>query len=192
MPAQPIPFSSAGLVMQSCIQQIATGTGFSVPDNTGRPANPDIGWGNVNQKASCPHLHGLSHLRSRIVKHPLPAAFGNLRHPARGRHKTRLMAAHVHAACPPEHARQVRQAGFVTTVITRGIVGGDMPTTKQPAGLFCYHDAGEKFPLHRDPRSMGTDQATRAVPLSEVTPTGVRSATAPPPRLARTSIRNRH
>lgn len=170
MSAQVIPYSSADLVMRSCIRKVATGPDFGVQDSIDRLANPDIGWSYRDQKVSCPHLHGLTELRSRIVKRPALTTFENLSGRVRGRHKTRLMAGYVPKACPPVSARLARQAGFDPAAIARGVEGSIMPFLKQPARVFCYHDAGEDSPLNHDPRSIGTDQPTRAVPLSKDTP----------------------
>ncbi len=166
MSAQLIPDSSPDLVMRSCIQKVATGPEFS----KNRIANPDIGWGYVDQKPSCPCLHGLAEQRSRIVKRPVLTTVENLTGPVRGRQKTHLMVGYVHKAYPPVYARLARQAGFDSAAIIRGVEGGVIPSMKQPAPVFCYHDAGKESRLDFDPRSIGIDQPTRAVPIPEVTP----------------------
>ncbi len=142
---------------------------LNAQDSAGRLANPDIGWGYVDQKRSCPSLHNLTALRSRIVKRPVLTTVENLTGPVRGRQKTHLMVGYVHKAYPPVYARLARQAGFDSAAIIRGVEGGVIPSLKQPARVFCYHDAGEEYPLDYDPRSIGIDQPTRAVPLPENT-----------------------
>lgn len=182
MSAQVIPYSSVDLVMRSRIRKVATGPDFSVQDSTDRLANPDIGWSYMDQTVSCPHLHGLTELRSRIVKRPVLTTVENLSGRVRDRHKTRLMVGYVPKACPPVYARLARQAGFDPAAIARGVEGSIMPSLKQPARVFCYHDAGEESPLNPDPRSIGIDQPTRAVPLLEDAPVAGMQVTPSPPR----------
>ena len=133
-------------------------------------ANPDIGWSYVDQKAFCPALHDLIPLRTRIVKRPVLTTVEVLTGPVRGRQKTHLMTGYVHKAYPPVYANLARQAGFDTAAIIRGVEGGVIPSLKQPAKVFCYHDRGEESPIECYPDSIGIDQPTRAVPIPADTP----------------------
>lgn len=152
---------------------------LSVQDSADRLANPNIGWGYVDQKLFCPSLHDLKELRSRVVKRQVLTTVENLTGPIRGRHKTHLMVGYVHKAYPPVYARLARQAGFDSATIIRGVEGGVIPSLKQPARVFCYHGAGKEYPLDYNPRSIGIDQPTRAVPLPEDTAmSGTLDATA--------------
>jgi anthranilate phosphoribosyltransferase len=137
-------------------------------------ADPAIGWSYVDQKAFCPALHDLIPLRSRIVKRPVLTTVEVLTGPVRGRLKTHLMTGYVHKAYPPVYANLARQAGFDTAAIVRGVEGGVIPSLKQPARVFCYHDRGEESPLECYPDSIGIDQPTRAVPIPADTPAATR------------------
>jgi anthranilate phosphoribosyltransferase len=137
-------------------------------------ADPAIGWSYVDQKAFCPALHDLIPLRSRIVKRPVLTTVEVLTGPVRGRLKTHLMTGYVHKAYPPVYANLARQAGFDTAAIVRGVEGGVIPSLKQPARVFCYHDRGEESPLECYPDSIGIDQPTRAVPIPADTPAAIR------------------
>ena len=136
----------------------------------GEIANPDIGWSYIDQKAFCPALHDLIPLRTRIVKRPVLTTVEVLTGPVRGRQKTHLMTGYVHKAYPPVYANLARQAGFDTAAIIRGVEGGVIPSLKQPAKVFCYHDRGEESPIECYPDSIGIDQPTRAVPIPADTP----------------------
>jgi anthranilate phosphoribosyltransferase len=137
-------------------------------------ADPAIGWSYVDQRAFCPALHDLIPLRSRIVKRPVLTTVEVLTGPVRGRLKTHLMTGYVHKAYPPVYANLARQAGFDTAAIVRGVEGGVIPSLKQPARVFCYHDRGEESPLECYPDSIGIDQPTRAVPIPADTPAAKR------------------
>jgi anthranilate phosphoribosyltransferase len=137
-------------------------------------ADPAIGWSYVDQKAFCPALHDLIPLRSRIVKRPVLTTVEVLTGPVRGRLKTHLLTGYVHKAYPPVYANLARQAGFDTAAIVRGVEGGVIPSLKQPARVFCYHDRGEESPLECYPDSIGIDQPTRAVPIPADTPAATR------------------
>jgi anthranilate phosphoribosyltransferase len=136
----------------------------------GEIANPDIGWSYIDQKAFCPALHDLIPLRTRIVKRPVLTTVEVLTGPVRGRQKTHLMTGYVHKAYPPVYANLARQAGFDTAAIIRGVEGGVIPSLKQPAKVFCYHDRGEESPIECYPDSIGINQPTRAVPIPADTP----------------------
>ena len=137
-------------------------------------ANPDIGWGYVDQRAFCPVLHDLIPLRTRIVKRQVLTTVEVLTGPVRGRQKTHLMTGYVHKAYPPIYANLARQAGFDTAAIIRGVEGGVIPSLKQPARIFCYHERGEESPVECYPDSIGIDQPTRAVPIPADTPSAPR------------------
>lgn len=137
-----------------------------------RSINPDTGRGTMDKRLTCPNLHGMTELRSSIFRRPLLTTVFNHTDPVRGRHMANPMVHSAHQACPPVSARLARQAGFDPAAIARRVEAGIMPSLKQPPRVFCYHDAGEDSPLNHDPRSIGTDQPTRAVPLSKDTPVG--------------------
>lgn len=135
-----------------------------------RLGNPQIGWGYVDQRQFCPALHHLIPLRTRIVKRPLITTIEVLTGPIRGRQQTHLMTGYVHKAYPPVYAHLARTAGFDSAVIVRGVEGGVIPSLKQPAKLFYYHEGGTAQAMELKPQALGIEQATRAVPLPDDLP----------------------
>lgn len=134
-----------------------------------RLENPEIGWAYIDQSRFCPALHALIPLRARIVKRPLLTTLEVLAGPLRAR-QTHLVTGYVHKAYPPIYARLARDAGFDSAAIVRGAEGGVVPSLKQPARLFEYHDGGEEALRELDPRDAGIERATRGVPLPELPP----------------------
>ena len=59
-------------------------------------ANPDIGWGYLDQSSMCPSLHSLNDLRKRIVKRPVLSTTEALVSSLSGRKKTHLVTGYVH------------------------------------------------------------------------------------------------
>ena len=159
-------------------RQVLSNAGINVDRNATEAArdlaNPAIGWSYVDQKAFCPALHDLIPLRSRIVKRQVLTTVEVLAGPVRGRRKTHLMTGYVHKAYPPIYARLARQVGFDTAAIIRGVEGGVIPSLKQPARVFCYHNRGEESPVECYPDTIGIDQQTRAVPIPPETPAAPR------------------
>ena len=159
-------------------RQVLSNAGINVDRNATEAArdlaNPAIGWSYVDQKAFCPALHDLIPLRSRIVKRQVLTTVEVLAGPVRGRRKTHLMTGYVHKAYPPIYARLARQVGFDTAAIIRGVEGGVIPSLKQPARVFCYHNRGEESPVECYPETIGIDQQTRAVPIPPETPAAPR------------------
>lgn len=130
-------------------------------------ANPDIGWGYVDQRAFCPALHNLVPLRTRMVKRQLITTVEVLTGPIRGRSKTHLMTGYVHKAYPPIYENLARVAGFDSAVIIRGVEGGVTPSLKQPGKIFYYSERGPLENAEILPQDLGIDQETRAVPIPE-------------------------
>lgn len=135
-----------------------------------RIADPDVGWGYVDQRHYCPQLHDLVPLRSRIVKRPLITTVEVLVGPIRGRKRTHLMTGYVHKAYPPIYAGLARYSGFDSAAIIRGVEGGVIPSLKQPAKVFYYHELGQESAVEIRPQDLGIEQQTRAVPLPEDLP----------------------
>ena len=145
-----------------------------------RIADPDIGWAYVDQKMSAPRLHDLIPLRTRIVKRPVLTTVEVLTGPVRGKVRTHLLTGYVHKVYPPVYARLARHAGFASAAIVRGVEGGVIPSLKQPATVFCYHDGGAEYPLEVHPEMIGIVQPTRAVPLpKDIAPAAATADAAP-------------
>jgi len=135
-----------------------------------RIAEPEVGWGYVDQRHYCPPLHGLVPLRARIVKRPLITTIEVLVGPLRGRRRTHLMTGYVHKAYPPIYASLARFSGFDSAAIVRGVEGGVIPSLKQPAKVFYYHDLGQESSVEIRPQDLDIEQETRAAPLPEDLP----------------------
>ena len=130
-----------------------------------RLATPHIGWAYVDQAAFCPPLHALMELRTLIVKRPALSTLETVIGPVRGRQKTHLVTGYVHKPYPRIYAMLARHAGFASALIVRGTEGGILPSLRQAAPCFAYHDRGEEHTFEAQPLAFGITQAVRAVPL---------------------------
>jgi anthranilate phosphoribosyltransferase len=130
-----------------------------------RLAAPHIGWAYVDQAAFCPPLHALMELRTLIVKRPALSTLETVIGPVRGRQKTHLLTGYVHKPYPRIYAMLARHAGFASALIVRGTEGGILPSLRQAAPCFAYHDRGEEHAFEAQPLAFGITQAVRTVPL---------------------------
>jgi len=129
-----------------------------------------IGWSYVDQAAFAPALHNLIPLRTRIVKRQVLTTVEVLVGPIRGRQKSHILTGYVHKAYPPIYAELARFAGFDSAMIVRGVEGGVIPSLQQPAKLFYFHDRGAEQSIELDPKALGIEQTSRAVPLPKDLP----------------------
>ncbi|MBD3620127.1 MAG: anthranilate phosphoribosyltransferase [Chromatiales bacterium] len=143
---------------------------MSVDEAKAQIANPDIGWAYIDQKVYNPGLHELLPLRARMIKRQVMTTVEVLVGPIRGRKQTHLMTGYVHKAYPPIYARLARQSGFDSAMIVRGVEGGIIPSLQQAGKYWYYYDKGEEQMQELDPKSVGIDQASRAVPIPESVP----------------------
>lgn len=134
--------------------------------------NPDIGWAYVDQQAYAPDLHNLMDLRKRIVKRQVITTIEVLVGPVRAKKHTHLLTGYVHKAYPPVYAELGRFAGFDSAMIVRGVEGGVIPSLQQAHKVYSYTDNGEESPDTFDPRTIGIEQETRAVPIPDSLPEG--------------------
>ena len=132
-----------------------------------RLADPNIGWAYVDQQAFCPKLHNLAPLRTLIVKRPAITTVEVLTGPVRGRRKTHLVTGYVHKPYPRIYALLARHSGFDSALIVRGIEGGVVPSLRQTAKVFFYHDKGEEKSLGFTAADLGIEQTARASPLPD-------------------------
>ena len=121
-----------------------------------------IGWAYVDQKAFCPKLYALAHLRTLIVKRPALTTAEVLAGPVRGRRKTHLVTGYVHKAYPRIYALLARHAGFDSALIVRGVEGGVIPSLAQIGKVFRYRDRGEETATEFKPVELGIEQSVRA------------------------------
>ncbi len=139
-------------------------------------ANSDCGWAYVDQARFASKLHSLMDLRARIIKRQVLTTVEVLVGPVRGKHKTHLLTGYVHKAYPPIYAELARFSGFDSAMIVRGVEGGVIPSLQQPGKLFYYHDKGEEQLLELDPKVLGIEQSSRAVPLPKDLPKATEQA----------------
>ncbi|MEJ2142963.1 MAG: anthranilate phosphoribosyltransferase [Gammaproteobacteria bacterium] len=132
--------------------------------------NPDAGWAYLDQSKFCKPLHDLLPLRSRIIKRQALTTVEVLQRPLVGRKATHLLTGFVHKAYPPIYSELARFSGFDSAMIVRGVEGGVIPSLQQEGKLFSFHDKGEEQQRPLDPKSLGIEQSTRAVPLPKDLP----------------------
>ena len=135
-----------------------------------RLGQADIGWSYVDQAAFAPQLHNLVPLRTRIVKRQVVTTVETLVGPIRGQQKTHHLTGYVHKAYPPIYAELARFSGFDSAMIVRGVEGGVIPSLQQPAKLFYYHERGPEQSIELDPKLLGIEQTSRAIPLPKDLP----------------------
>ena len=132
-----------------------------------RVADPDCGWGYVDQARACPALHALLELRARIVKRPVLTTVEVLLGPVRGRRETHLVTGYVHKPYPPVYAHLARVAGFASALLVRGVEGGVFPSLRQAGRAWGQHgeEPETEWDFHAD--ELGYAHATRGVPWPE-------------------------
>jgi anthranilate phosphoribosyltransferase len=135
-----------------------------------RLGHPDIGWAYLDQAVFCPPLHDLKELRTLIVKRPALTTLEVVLRPVRGRRKTHLVTGYVHKPYPRLYALLARDAGFDSALLVRGTEGGVMPSLRQVAPCFAYHDGGVETEFAADPHAAGIEQTVRDIPLPDDLP----------------------
>ena len=127
-----------------------------------RLGDPRIGWAYVDQKAFCPKLYALAHLRTLIVKRPAITTPEVLAGPVRGRRKTHLVTGYVHKPYPRIYALLARHAGFDSALIVRGVEGGVIPGLQQTGKVFRVLGGAEEMGVEFKPAELGIEQSVRA------------------------------
>ena len=132
-----------------------------------RLADPGAGWAYCDQSVFNPRLHALAELRSLIVKRPALATVEVMSGPVRGRRRTHVVTGYVHKPYARVYIMLARCAGFDSALIVRGIEGGIIPSLRQGAKVWAYHDDGDEHDTDISPEALGIEQTVRAVPLPE-------------------------
>ena len=132
-----------------------------------RLADPGTGWAYCDQSVFNPRLNALTDLRNLIVKRPALATVEVMAGPVRGRRRTHVVTGYVHKPYAQVYTTLARQAGFDSALIVRGIEGGIIPSLRQGAKTWTYHDGGEVREADISPGELGIEQTVRAVPLPE-------------------------
>jgi anthranilate phosphoribosyltransferase len=129
------------------------------------------GWAYVDQSKFCAPLHDLYDFRKLVVKRTVITTVEVLTRPIQGRKHTHLMTGYVHKPYPPIYALLAREAGYDSALIVRGVEGGVIPSLRQKAAIWHYHDFGHEDSFEVDPIDLGIEQELRAVPIpAELTP----------------------
>ena len=164
------------------IRQVLTACGRSADlpmEEVGRRvSDPDCGWAYADQSRSCPSLHALRELRTRIVKRPVITTVEVLTGPVRGRRATHLVTGYVHKPYPPVYAHLARLAGFDSALIVRGVEGGIFPSLRQAGLAFGFHGDDEETAWEFHAQDLEFAFESRGVPLPEDDKADVAAAAA--------------
>ena len=123
------------------------------------------GWAYVDQSKFCAPLHDLYDFRKLMVKRTVITTVEVLTRPIHGRKHTHLMTGYVHKPYPPIYALLAREAGYDSALIVRGVEGGVIPSLRQKAAIWQYHDFGPEDSFEVEPTELGIEQELRAVPI---------------------------
>jgi len=159
-----------GITQHKILRAAGKQVDLDVESAAQRLGQADIGWAYVDQAAFAPQLHNLVPLRTRIVKRQVITTVETLISPIRGQKKTHHLTGYVHKAYPPIYAELARYSGFDSAMIVRGVEGGVIPSLQQPAKLFYFYDRGAEQSIELDPKALGIEQSSRAVPLPKDLP----------------------
>ncbi len=159
-----------GVTHRKVLRAAGKNVDMTVAQATAQLAQADSAWAYVDQAAYAPKLHDLVALRTRIVKRPVLTTVEVLVGPIRGQKQTHLLTGYVHKAYPPIYAELARFVGFDNAMIVRGVEGGVIASMQQPAKLFSYTNKGEESDIEINPKDMGIEQESRAVPIPKDLP----------------------
>jgi len=154
-----------------------------------RLGDPRIGWAYVDQKAFCPKLYALAHLRTLIVKRPAITTAEVLAGPVRGRRKTHLVTGYVHKPYPRIYALLARHAGFDSALIVRGVEGGVIPGLQQTGKVFRVLGGAEETAVEFKPAELGIEQSVRAPRIPGASDEGEGEAPLDAPAVAKAAAR---
>jgi len=143
---------------------------LSTAEAAKRLSDPALGWAYADQANFCAPLHDLLDLRRKMIKRSVITTVEVLAKPIAGRNKTRFVTGYVHKPYPPVYADLARLAGFESALLIRGVEGGVIPSLRQAGKYFAYQAMGEETGFDIDPTSIGIQQETRCVPVSEDIP----------------------
>lgn len=133
-----------------------------------RIADPQIGWGYVDQRVYCPALYDLAELRRLIVKRPCLSTLEKLSGPVRAKGRTHLLIGYVHRGYERLLPLVARHAGYASALIVRGVEGGVIPSLNARVDCTAFHEEGPNQLVQLDPREAGIEATLRAVPIPNV------------------------
>jgi len=151
-----------GVTHRQVLSAAGTPVDLEPEEAAARLGDPRIGWAYVDQKAFCPKLYALAHLRTLIVKRPAITTAEVLAGPVRGRRKTHLVTGYVHKPYPRIYALLARHAGFDSALIVRGVEGGAIPGLLQTGKVFRVLGGAEEMAVEFKPSELGIEQSVRA------------------------------
>lgn len=135
-----------------------------------RLANPDIGWGYLDQRIMCPALHSLNELRARIVKRPVLSTTEVLVCPIRGKNKTHLITGYVHKPYRDTYCMLAKHVGYDSLLLVRGTEGGVIPSFRAAAHVVRYDHNTDYEELDLLLEEMNLNREYRAEDIPESTP----------------------
>lgn len=129
-------------------------------------ADPDIGWGYLDQARFCAPLQQLNALRTRIVKRPVLSTLEVTLGPISGARATHLVTGFVHKPYPPIYTMLARHAGYQSGLIIRGTEGGVVPSFRSRGRLVRYwqQSADETQEFAPADVGLGRDYQAAAIP----------------------------
>lgn len=141
-----------------------------------RIADPDIGWGYLDQATMCPSLHGLNDLRARIVKRPVLSTTEVLLMPLKGQRKTHLVTGYVHKPYRDTYCILAKHVGYDSLLLIRGTEGGIIPSFRGRAHIVRFTKGLDYDERDLDLGEMSLERDYRAADIPEDLPL----ATSPP------------
>jgi anthranilate phosphoribosyltransferase len=132
-----------------------------------RLANPEIGWGYVDQRVMCPGLHDLNDLRFRIVKRPVLSTTEVLVRPINGKSKTHLVTGYVHKPYRDTYCMLARHMNFDSLLLVRGTEGGIVPSFRSRAHYVRFDELVDYDEFDLDLESMGMQRDYRAADIPD-------------------------
>lgn len=159
-----------GITQRKVLEAAGINVDLSPAEAAKQIENQEVSWAYVDQRAFAPKLHNLVNFRTRIIKRQVLTTVEVLIKPISGKNKTHLLTGFVHKAYPPIYAELARFSGYDSAMIVRGVEGGVIPSLKQPAKLWSYHNKRQETAIDLNPADLGIEQASRAVPLTKDIP----------------------
>ncbi len=147
----------------------------SVEEVAQRLADPEIGWGYLDQRTFCPMLHDLNELRTRIVKRPVLSTTEVMLRPLSGSHKTHLMTGYVHKPYRETYAMLARHMEYDSLLLVRGTEGGIVPSFRGRAHIVRTQGNDPHSELDIELAPIGLDREYRAEDIPETTKPAVES-----------------
>lgn len=151
-----------GVTHRQVLREAGIPVDLTPEEAAARIGDPAIGWAYVDQKAFCPGLHALAHLRTLIVKRPVITTTENLAGPVRGRARTHLVTGFVHKPYPRIYTLLARHAGFHSALVVRGVEGGVIPSLSQAGRVVRYSGDGDDEAVELKPAELGLHHKVRA------------------------------